>query len=160
MPAQLALPVVCGRRSRTKTPRARLFERRLRRSCFCALRAPSVETAAFRVDPSSPTPLFEQPAAGIRAVIASAEVGPRERLPPARAVARELGVNMHTVLRAYAELRDDGLVELRRGRGAVVRGDGAAGRAKIRSLAEALTVEGRRQGLSRSELHGLIEELS
>jgi len=114
----------------------------------------------FRVDPSSSIPLFEQLAAGMRAVIASGDVGPGQRLPAARAVARELGVNMHTVLRAYAELREDGLVDVRRGRGAVVRSDGAAGRAAIRSLAEALTVEARRQGLSRSELHGLIEELS
>ena len=114
----------------------------------------------FRVDPSSPTPLFEQLAAGMRAVIARGEVGPGERLPPARAVARELGVNMHTVLRAYAKLREDGLVDVRRGRGAVVCSDGAAGRAAMRSLAKALTVEARRQGLSRSELHGLIEELS
>ncbi|HEV2785857.1 MAG TPA: GntR family transcriptional regulator [Solirubrobacteraceae bacterium] len=75
-------------------------------------------------------------------------------------MARELGVNMHTVLRAYAELREDGLVDVRRGRGTVVRGDGSAGRAAIRALVQALTVEARRQGLSRQELHGMIEEFS
>lgn len=63
------------------------------------------------------------------------------------------------MLRAYAELRDEGLLDLRRGRGAVVRGDGAAGRAAIRTLAAALTSEARRQGVGRAELCDLIEEL-
>lgn len=85
---------------------------------------------------------------------------PGERLPAARALARDLDVNMHTVLRAYAQLREEGLLDLRRGRGAVVLGDGAAGRAAVRSLAQALAAEARRQGVSRAELHDLIQELT
>lgn len=43
-----------------------------------------------------------------------------ERLPTAKALGDSLGVSLHTVLRAYQGLRDAGLIELRRGRGAVV----------------------------------------
>ena len=41
-------------------------------------------------------------------------------MPPAKDLASGLGVNVHTVLHAYQDLRDEGLVDLRRGRGAVI----------------------------------------
>ncbi|MGC4174479.1 GntR family transcriptional regulator [Demequina sp.] len=74
----------------------------------------------LRINPESPAPLFEQVAAAVRAQIAQGDVRPGDRLPPARDVAQGLGVNLHTVLHAYQDLRDEGLIELRRGRGAVV----------------------------------------
>lgn len=72
------------------------------------------------VDSASLVGLADQIAAQLRGQIADGLLGPGERLAPARQVAAGLGVNMHTVLRAYQLLRDDGLIELRRGRGAVV----------------------------------------
>ena len=74
----------------------------------------------LRVDPGSSRPLFEQIAASVRGEIARGALVVGDRLPGARDVAHELGVNHHTVLRAYQDLRDEGVVELRRGRGAVV----------------------------------------
>lgn len=74
----------------------------------------------IRLDTSSAVPLFEQVAASIRADMASGRVSPGDRLPSARDVAASLDVNLHTVLRAYQVLRDEGLVDMRRGRGAVV----------------------------------------
>ena len=67
-----------------------------------------------KLDHRSPTPLFEQTAAEIRRAIADGEAKPGERLPPAKDLAAVLGVNTNTVLRA---LRDEGLLEFRRGRG-------------------------------------------
>lgn len=77
----------------------------------------------FRIDPESSTGLADQIAAQVRGSLASGQLVPGSRLPPAREVATGLDINMHTVLRAYSQLRDEGLIELRRGRGAQVRAD-------------------------------------
>jgi DNA-binding transcriptional regulator YhcF (GntR family) len=52
---------------------------------------------------------------------------PGERRPPAKDIAAVLGVNINTVLRALRQLRDEGLLEFRRGRGITVTGKLAAG---------------------------------
>src|SRR3984893_8042067 len=68
-----------------------------------------------KVDRSDPTLLHDQVAAQIRRAIADGEANPGERLPPARDIAAVLGVNTNTVLRAMRLLRDEGLLEFRRG---------------------------------------------
>src|SRR5215469_12851738 len=72
------------------------------------------------VDPGDPTPLHEQVAAELRRAIAEGQASPGERLPPAMDLAAVLGVNRNTVLRAMRMLREEGLVEFRRGRGSTV----------------------------------------
>jgi GntR family transcriptional regulator len=67
-----------------------------------------------------PLDLHEQVAGEIRRAIADGEAKTGERLPPARDLAAVLGVNTNTVLRALRALRDEGLLEFRRGRGITV----------------------------------------
>ncbi len=74
------------------------------------------------LDRNDPTLLHEQVAAEIRRAIAEGEAGPGERIPQARDLAAELGVNTNTVLRALRVLRDEGLVEMGRGRSIRVTG--------------------------------------
>ncbi len=74
----------------------------------------------LRVDPSSSLPLYDQIASSLRTDIVRGELRHGDRLPTARDVAESLGVNLHTVLKAYQTLRDEGLIDMRRGRGAVV----------------------------------------
>ncbi|MCS4275851.1 GntR family transcriptional regulator [Mycetocola sp. BIGb0189] len=72
------------------------------------------------VDPQSPVTLYEQLAASVRAGILDGSIAHGERLPSARELAGSLDLNVHTVLRAYQALREEGLLDLRRGRGAVI----------------------------------------
>lgn len=113
-----------------------------------------------RVDPTSTTPLGEQIAAQVRAAVGRGEVRPGQRLPSAKDLGAALGVNLHTVLRAYAALRDDGLIELRRGRGAVVRRGVDAERTRLVELARQLRTEATRLGLDDPEIIELVRGTS
>jgi DNA-binding GntR family transcriptional regulator len=109
------------------------------------------------VDRAEPLDLHEQVAAELRRAIADGEAGPGERLPPARDLAAVLGVNANTVLRALRVLRDEGLLEFRRGRGVTVAGTPQQGAVVAR--AKELVRFAREQGYRREELIEMIEGL-
>jgi DNA-binding transcriptional regulator YhcF (GntR family) len=113
----------------------------------------------IRIDPARPEPLHQQIAAQLRRALGQGKLGSGEQLPPARQLADALEVNMHTVLRAYAALRDEGLIDMRRGRGVTVRSDGGR-HARVVELARGLLAEARRQGIALRELKTLLEKLS
>ena len=106
---------------------------------------------------SDPTLLHEQVAAEIRRAIADGEAGPGEKIPQARDLAAELGVNTNTVLRALRVLRDEGLVEMGRGRSIRVTGQPDKGllTAKLKEVVELA----RQQGYRRDELVAMLENL-
>jgi len=110
-----------------------------------------------KIDRSDPTLLHDQVAAQIRRAIADGEAKPGERLPPARDMAAVLGVNTNTVLRALRLLRDEGLLELRQGRG--VRVSGTPQRSTLLTQASELLGYARRNGYRREELIEIIEGL-
>ena len=90
-------------------------------------RAKTISTMdAVKVDFADDTPLYQQVAAEIRRAIAEGEARPGERMPLAKDLATVLGVNTNTVLRALRELRDEGMLEFRRGRGITVAGTARA----------------------------------
>ena len=111
-----------------------------------------------KIDRHEPTELFEQVAAEIRRAIADGEAKPGERLPPARDLAAVLGVNTNTVLRSLRLLRDEGLLEFRRGRGVTVAGTPEKG--AVIARARELVRFARQQGYRRDELIELIEEIA
>ena len=111
-----------------------------------------------KIDKQEPTELFEQVAAEIRRAIADGEAKPGERLPPARDLAAVLGVNTNTVLRSLRLLRDEGLLEFRRGRGVTVAGTPERG--AVIARARELVSFARQQGYRRDELIRLIEDIA
>ena len=111
----------------------------------------------LKLNPESGLPLYIQIAAAVRRAVGDGEISAGDRLPAARDLAQSLDVNMHTVLRAYNDLRDEGLIELRRGRGAIVR-EGAAGPAAIHYMVVELAAEAIRQGLSSDEVVAMVEK--
>jgi GntR family transcriptional regulator len=116
-------------------------------------------TGTFGIDSGSPVPLHEQVAAAIRRAIAEGEAGPGDRLPPARDLAAVLGVNANTVFRGLRTLRDEGLLEFRRGRGVTVSG-AAPGRGVVVSKARELVALAREHGYRPAELAKIIEEMA
>ena len=109
------------------------------------------------VDAGSATPLFEQLVAGIRAQIIDGSLAPGERLPAARDLADSLDVNVHTILRAYQVLRDEGFLDLRRGRGAVVTSR-SLDYGQLAKDIDSLVAEAKRLDLTPGALGALIRE--
>ena len=110
-----------------------------------------------KVRKEDPTDLFEQVAAEIRRAIGAGEARPGERLPPAKDLAAILGVNTNTVLRALRLLRDEGLLEFRRGRGVSV--VGVPERSQVVSQARDLVHYARKQGFAIEELIEIIKNV-
>src|SRR4029077_8318592 len=101
--------------------------------------------------------LSRQVAGETRRAIADGEAKPGERLPPAKDLAAILGVNTNTVLRALRRLRDEGLLECRRGRGITVTGTPQQG--AVLTKAKDLVEFARRQGYRPDELVKIIESI-
>ena len=120
----------------------------------------SMHTMMIRLVEASAATFAEQISAQIRLAVARGEVLRGERLPSAKELATALGVNMHTVLRAYDSLRESGIIDLRRGRGAVVvGGDLPAVRALFESLGELVANAGR-LGINPAELSALVKGMA
>jgi GntR family transcriptional regulator len=110
-----------------------------------------------KVSREEPIDLHEQVAGEIRRAIAEGEAKPGERLPPARDLAAVLGVNTNTVLRALRQLRDEGLLEFRRGRGITVAATPEQG--AVVAQARELVHLARKHGYRLDELVRIIESV-
>ncbi len=109
----------------------------------------------LRVDPHLPTPLFAQLADAVRSELIDGRLAPGDRLPAARQVAAALEINLHTVLHAYQQLRDEGLVQMHRGRGAVI-APAAARLVDLRADLHSLAAKARAAGLAPNALAALV----
>ncbi len=103
--------------------------------------------------------LQDQIAGCVRRGVATGELEVGEQLPPAAELGEALSVDRNTVLAAYRQLRDDGILEFRRGRGARVVSGGPALSA-VTEAAQALVTTAREHGLGRNDLIRIIKELT
>ncbi|MCI8511728.1 MAG: GntR family transcriptional regulator [Lachnospiraceae bacterium] len=84
-----------------------------------------------------------------------------DSLPSVRQLADEIGINMHTVNKAYSVLRQEGFLRLDRRRGAVV----ALNMDRLRALNEMreslarLVARGICKNVGRAEVHALVDEI-
>jgi GntR family transcriptional regulator len=108
-----------------------------------------------KISSAGPSPLYEQVAAELRRALAEGEAQPGERLPPAKDLARVLGVNANTVLRALRQLQEEGLLELRRGKGITVAGTPQRG--AVMKRVKELMAFARSQGYGVDEVVAMIE---
>lgn len=109
------------------------------------------------IDHSDATPIYRQIVRQVSDQIGSGQIPAGEKLPTAGELADSLDLNRNTVLQAYRELRDNGAIELRRGRGAIVLDSGAStdlvtdAVAKLASLAD-------QQGVPLSRITAMLNE--
>jgi GntR family transcriptional regulator len=113
---------------------------------------------SVKINVASNIPLYRQVAAEIRRAIANNEAKPGERMPLAKDLATVLGVNKNTVLRAMHELRDEGLLEFRQGRGITVAGTPERG--AVMTKVNELVAFARSQGYQSDELIAMIKAVS
>lgn len=83
--------------------------------------------AGFKIIADDVTPVYRQIVEGIRDAVQNGRLIPGRRLPPTRALARQLGVNRNTVVAAYESLVEEGWVESHTGRGTFITASAAAG---------------------------------
>lgn len=101
--------------------------------------------------------LHDRVAAEVRRDIANGDVKRGQRFPPAKDMALVLGVHPNTVLRALRILRDEGVLEFKRGRGITVAREPERG--IVVDQAKSLLALARRHGFARDELVTMIEGL-
>ncbi|MEM7587653.1 MAG: GntR family transcriptional regulator [Acidobacteriota bacterium] len=74
----------------------------------------------LRIDPGSGVPVYRQLMNQIRYYVSSGAIATGDRLPSIRDLARGIGVNPTTVVKAYTELENDGFLDRQQGRGVFV----------------------------------------
>lgn len=93
--------------------------------------------------------------------IATSRFQDGEALPSVRQLAEEIGINMHTVNKAYSVLKQEGFVKVDRRRGAVI----ALDVDKLRAVQEmerelrVVLAKGRCKNITKEEVHALIDEI-
>lgn len=93
--------------------------------------------------------------------IAKSEIREGDTLPSVRQLADNIGINMHTVNKAYTVLKQEGIIQLDRRRGAVI----APNIDKLEALKDMkkqlriILAKGRCKNISKTEVHELVEEI-
>ncbi len=118
---------------------------------------------AVEIRQSSGIPIYFQLEKQIRLLIRRGLLTPGQTLPTVRQLARDLGINIHTVSRVYRDLQHQGLLVLRRGVGTVVSSACRSHRLapedlrRIEDQVDAIIRACRAVGLTAPELEQLIE---
>ena len=93
--------------------------------------------------------------------IATEQLKVGDPLPSVRQLADTIGINMHTVNKAYSVLRQEGFLTIDRRRGAMISIDGDKMRALEEMKRELVVVlaRGRCKNISKEEVYALIDEI-
>ena len=115
----------------------------------------------LKLDMSSRVPIYMQIRNQIVLGIASGELTPGEKLPTIRALAAQSGVNMMTVNKAYALLKQEGYITADRRGGTVVTGSrGAAGLSeRYLGALRVIAAEARITGMDEDEFTALCRDI-
>lgn len=93
--------------------------------------------------------------------IATSHIREGDSLPSVRQLADNIGINMHTVNKAYSVLRQEGFIRLDRRKGAVIslNADKCRALEELRKQLQVLFANSICKGISREEVHNLVDEV-
>ena len=115
----------------------------------------------INVKPDSDIPIYLQIREQVVEGIASGQLKPGDSLPSVRQMARDLGINMHTVNKAYAFLQTDGYVRVLGRRGVVIANTPDPDTKTIKEIeieVHRIINEGKAHGLTRGMLTEIFEK--
>jgi len=115
----------------------------------------------IKIDFQSDEALYIQLRNQIILGIATSRIQEGDELPSVRQLAEDIGINMHTVNKAYTVLRQEGFLTIDRRRGAVIALDVDKLKAleEMRKNLRVILAKGRCKNISRQEVHDLVDEI-
>ena len=115
----------------------------------------------IKIDFQSDEALYVQLRNQIIVGIANASIQEGDVLPSVRQLAEDIGINMHTVNKAYSVLRQEGFVTIDRRKGAVVSLDVDKLKAleELRRNLRVVLAKGCCKHITRKEVHQLVDEI-
>jgi DNA-binding transcriptional regulator YhcF (GntR family) len=115
----------------------------------------------IEIDFSSDEAIYQQLCNQIIQGIAMSRLAEGEVLPSVRQMADEIGINMHTVNKAYTILKQEGYVKVDRRRGAVIALDENRQRAmdSIRKSLRLTLAEAKCRNISREEVMDIVRDI-
>ncbi len=114
----------------------------------------------IKIDFSSEEAIYQQLCNQIILGIATSRYTDGEVLPSVRQLADDIGINMHTVNKAYTVLKQEGFVKVDRRRGAFISVDAANKERAIQLIEKELRIllaEARCRNLARADVHDLVD---
>ena len=119
------------------------------------------EFMIIKIDYNSEEAIYVQLRNQIILGIATSQLREGDSLPSVRQLADEIGINMHTVNKAYTVLKQEGIIQLDRRRGAVI----AIDMNKLQALNDmkaqlaVVLAKGKCKNISREEVYALVDEI-
>ena len=115
----------------------------------------------IKIDFNSNEALYVQLRNQIVLGIATAQLREGDSLPSVRQLADEIGINMHTVNKAYTVLKQEGFIRLDRRSGAVIAVDvnKLAALEDLRGQMKVLLAKARCKNISKEEVYSIVDEI-
>lgn len=115
----------------------------------------------IKIDFNSDEALYIQLRNQIIMGIATLQLTVGDSLPSVRQLADNIGINMHTVNKAYSVLRQEGYIKLDRRKGAVVAidYDQVVATGQIMTMLQSVLAEAICKDIQRDDIHAMVDEI-
>lgn len=117
----------------------------------------------LEIDFKSDLPIYEQIRRGIIIGLAKGEINPGDKLPSVREMAENIGINLHTVNKAYKMLEEDGIIVMDRRFGSKIvdktKDISESQKRKVKEELDFIIALAKVKNIEKSDLDRLIENI-